>query len=44
MISNFIDWVVDSLYAAKWFVEDVVRWEVESLTSALQEIWRIKKK
>ena len=44
MISNFIDWLVDGLYAAKWFVEDVARWEVESLTSALREIRRIKKK
>ena len=45
MISNFIDWMVDGLYEFKWFVEDTVNWEVNSLKTIVQEIrgW-IKKK
>lgn len=45
MISNFIDWLVDSLYEFKWLIEDMVRWEVNSLKAIVQEIrgW-IKKK
>lgn len=45
MISNFIDWMVDSLYEFKWFMEKVVAWEVSSLKATAQEIrGRIKKK
>ena len=45
MISNFIDWMIDSLYEFKWFVEKVVAWEDNSLKTAVQEIVRrIKKK
>ncbi|WP_455023168.1 hypothetical protein [Oribacterium sinus] len=45
MISNFIDWMVDGLYEFKWFVEDMVNWEVNSLKTIVQEIVRrIKKK
>ena len=45
MISNFIDWIVDSLYELKWLIEDMVSWEVNSLKTIVQEIrgW-IKKK
>lgn len=45
MISDFIDWIVDSLYELKWLIEDMVRWEVNSLKTIVQEIWgQIKKK
>ena len=45
MISNFIDWMIDSLCEFKWFVEKVVAWEVDSLKTSLQKIVRrIKKK
>jgi hypothetical protein len=45
MISNFIDWMVDGLYEFKWFVEDMVNWEVNSLKTIVQDIWGwIKKK
>ena len=44
MISSFIDWMIDSLYEFKWFVEKVVAWEVNSLKTIVQEIWRAKKK
>ena len=45
MISNFIDWMVDSLYEFKWFVEILAKWEVNSLKTLLQKIVRgIKKK
>ena len=45
MIFNFIDWMIDSLYDFKWFVEKVVAWEVNSLKTSVQEIVRrIKKK
>lgn len=45
MISNFIDWMTDSLYEFKWFMEKVVAWEVSSLKTSVQEIVRrIKKK
>lgn len=40
MISNFIDWMVDGLYEFKWFIEDMVRWEVNSLKTIVQEIRR----
>lgn len=40
MISNFIDWMVDSLYEFKWFMEKVVAWEVSSLKATVQEIRR----
>lgn len=45
MISDFIDWLVDGLYEFKWLIEDIVRWEVNSLKTIVQEIrgW-IKKK
>nr|DAW37204.1 MAG TPA: hypothetical protein [Caudoviricetes sp.] len=45
MISDFIDWIVDSLYELKWLIEDMVSWEVNSLKTIVQEIrgW-IKKK
>lgn len=38
MISDFIDWMVDSLYEFKWFVEDMVNWEVNSLKTIVQDI------
>ena len=45
MISDFIDWIVDSLYELKWLIEDMVSWEVNSLKTIVQEIWGwIKKK
>ena len=45
MISNFIDWMIDSLYDFKWLIEDMVSWEVNSLKTIVQEIrGRIKKK
>ena len=45
MISDFIDWIVDSLYKLKWLIEDMVSWEVNSLKTIVQEIWgQIKKK
>lgn len=45
MISDFIDWIVDSLYELKWLIEDMVSWEVNSLKTIVQEIrGRIKKK
>lgn len=45
MISDFIDWIVDSLYELKWLIEDMVSWEVNSLKTIVQEIWgQIKKK
>ena len=45
MISNFIDWMVDGLHEFKWFVEDMVNWEVNSLKTIVQDIWGwIKKK
>ena len=40
MVSDFIDWMVDSLYEFKWFVEDMVNWEVNSLKTIVQEIVR----
>ena len=45
MISNFIDWMVDSLYEFKWLVEILAKWEVNSLKTSLRKIVRrIKKK
>lgn len=45
MISNFIDWMVDSLYEFKWLVKILAKWEVNSLKTSVQEIVRrIKKK
>ena len=45
MISDFIDWIVDSLYELKWLIEDMVSWEVNSLKTIVQDIRRwIKKK
>ena len=45
MISDSIDWIVDSLYELKWLIEDMVSWEVNSLKTIVQEIWgQIKKK
>ena len=45
MISDFIDWIVDSLYELKWLIEDMVSWEVNSLKTSLRKIVRrIKKK
>lgn len=39
MISNFIDWMVDSVYEFKWLVEDVVSWEIEFFKSLLQVLF-----
>lgn len=45
MISNFIDWLTDSLYDFKWLVKILAKWEVNSLKTSLQKIVRrIKKK
>lgn len=45
MISNFIDWMIDSLCEFKWFVEILAKWEVNNLKTSLQVIARrIKKK
>ena len=45
MISNFIDWMLDGVYEFKWLVEILVKWEVNSLKTSVQEIVRrIKKK
>ena len=45
MISNFIDWMVDSLYEFNWLVKTLAKWEVNSLKTSVQEIVRrIKKK
>lgn len=45
MISNFIDWLTDSLYDFKWLVKILAKWEVNSLKTSVQEIVRrIKKK
>ena len=45
MISGFIDWMIDSVYEFKWLVEIMVKWEVNSLKTSVQEIVRrIKKK
>ena len=45
MISNFIDWMIDSLYDFKWLVKMLAKWEVNSLKTSLQKIVRgIKKK
>ena len=45
MISNFIDWMVDSLYEFNWLVKALAKWEVNSLKTSVQEIVRrIKKK
>lgn len=45
MISNFIDWMVDSLYEFKWLVEILAKWYFDSVKTSVQEIVRrIKKK
>ena len=45
MFSNFIDWMIDSLYDFKWLVKILAKWEVNSLKTSLQKIVRgIKKK
>ena len=45
MISDFIDWMIDSVYDFKWLVETLAKWEANSLKTSLQEIVRrIKKK
>ena len=45
MISNFIDWMLDSVYEFKWLVKILAKWEVNYLKTSIQEIVRrIKKK
>lgn len=45
MISDFIDWIVDSLYELKWLVEAAAKWCFDSVKTSVQEIVRgIKKK
>ena len=45
MISDFIDWMIDSVYEFKWLVKILAKWEVNSLKTSLQKIVRgIKKK
>lgn len=45
MISDFIDWMIDSVYEFKWLVKILAKWEVNSLKTSLQVIARrIKKK
>lgn len=42
MVSNFIDWMIDSLYDFKWLVKILAKLWLESLKTSLQEIWRNK--
>ena len=45
MISNFIDWMVDSLYEFSWLVKTLAKWWFDSVKTSVQEIVRrIKKK
>ena len=44
MISNFIDWMIDSVYEFKWLVEAVAKWWFDSLKTSLRVIARRIKK